>query len=115
MLKADPSKIGQRIKKLRIERGLTQNQLSEMVEYSNTHLSHVETGQNQVSLNLLLQLSCALEISLDYFLLDTPYARPEAVIDFEISQKLERCSAPTLLAVNQMIDILLEQQKNLSE
>lgn len=112
MYDVDFPKIGRRIRKLRTEKNLTQDQLSEMIGCSNNHLSHVETGRNKVSLHLLLQLSYALEVSLDYFLLDTPFARPEAIIDFEISQKLAQCDSATLVAVNQMIDTLLEQQKN---
>lgn len=113
MYDVDFQKIGTRIRKLRTEKGLTQEQLGEQIGCSNNHLSHVETGTNKVSLTLLLRLSYALEVSLDYFLLDTPFARPEAVIDFEISPKLKQCSPSTLIAVNQMLDTLLDQQKRL--
>lgn len=111
MYDVDFKKVGARIRKLRNEKGLTQEQLSEKIGCSNNHMSHVETAQNKVSLTLLLRLSYALEVSLDYFLLDTPYARPEAIIDYEIAQKLAQCSPTTLIAVNRMIDTLLEQQK----
>jgi transcriptional regulator with XRE-family HTH domain len=111
----DFKKVGARIRKLRLEKGLTQNELCEMIGCSNNHLSHVETAQNKVSLTLLLRLSYALEVSLDYFLLDTPFTRPEAIIDAEISKKLARCSSSTLVAVSRMIDTLLDQQMNLSE
>lgn len=110
----DFNRIGSRIRKLRTEKGLTQHQLAEMIGCSNNHLSHVEMGKNKVSLALLLRLSYTLEISLDYFLLDTPFARPDAVVDFEIAQKLQKCSPTTLIAVNQMIDTLLAQQEALS-
>lgn len=112
--KVDFNRIGARIRELRTQRGLSQNQLAEKIGCSNNHLSHVETGKNKVSLALLLCLSYALEISIDYFLLDTPFARPEAVIDFEISKKLQKCSPTTLIAVNQMIDTLLAQQDALN-
>lgn len=113
MYDVDFQKVGLRIRKRRIECGFTQEQLGEIVGCSNNHLSHVETGTNKVSLTLLLRLSYALETSLDYFLLDTPFARPTAIIDFEISKKLSACSASTLVTVNHMIDMLLEQQKNM--
>ena len=110
----DFKKIGARIRQLRIEKGLTQSELGELIGCSNNHMSHIETAQNKVSLSLLLRLSYALEVSLDFFLLDTPFARPQAIIDFELSQKLQKCSPTTLIAVNQMIDTLLEQQTALS-
>lgn len=111
----DYDKIGQRIRKRRIEKGLTQAELSAMVDCSNNHLSHIETAQCKVSLSMLLKLSYALESSIDYFLMDTPYVPAASLIDGEIAEKLKQCSAPTLVAASQMIDILLQQQKMLSE
>lgn len=113
MQDVDYKKIGSRIRDLRIKHKYTQEQLGEMIGCSNNHISHIETGTNKVSLTLLLRLSHAFEISLDYFLLDTPFARPEAIVDFEISKKLSACSASTLVTVNHMLDMLLEQQKNM--
>ena len=111
----DYGKIGRRIRRLRTEKGLTQAQLSDMAGCSNNYLSHVETAQTKVSLGVLMNIASALETSMDYFLLDTPYARPDAIIETEIAQKLRGCSAETLIAVNQMIDVLSEQEKRLQK
>ena len=115
MIEVNYAQIGQRIRKLRMEKGLTQADLSAMVSCSNNYLSHIETAQCKLSLSMLLRLASALGESTDYFLLDTPYAHPKAIIDREIAAKLEKCNATTLVAVSKMIDTLLEQQKNLSE
>lgn len=111
----DYAKIGQRIRRMRLEKGLTQADLSDMVNCSNNHLSHIETAQCKVSLGMLLKLSYALEVSLDYFLLDTPFAQPEVIINNDIADKLSKCSPATLVAVSRMIDTLLEQQDALTE
>lgn len=108
-------KVGQRIRELRIQKGLTQSELSAMVDCSNNHLSHIETAQCKVSLNMILKIAYALETGLDYFLMDTPFARPESIINTEIAQKLDKCTSATLVAVNKSIDILLELQKQLME
>lgn len=110
----DYEKIGARIKRLRTEKGLTQAELSDMAGCSNNYLSHVETAQSKVSLSVLLQIATALNTSLDYFLLDTTFARPDAIIETEISQKLHRCRPATLVAINHIIDALLEQEKQLT-
>ena len=115
MIEVNYEKIGQRIRKLRLEKGLTQADLSAMVNCSNNYLSHIETAQCKLSLSMLLRLASALGESTDYFLLDTPYAHPEAIISRDIAAKLEKCNPATLVAVSKMIDTLLEQQKNLSE
>ena len=106
----DFTKIGQRIKAARLEKGLNQSELGELVGCSNNHMSHVEVGQTKVSLSMLMKLSLVLEKDFDYFLMDTPYVRQERLIDTEILKKLKKCTPATLLSVNKIIDILLEQQ-----
>ena len=110
----DYGKIGRRIRRLRTEKGLTQAQLSDMAGCSNNYLSHIETAQCKLSLAMLLRLSLALGESTDFFLLDTPYAPKEAIINRDIAGKLAKCNPATLNAVSRMIDTLLEQQKALS-
>lgn len=110
----DYIKIGQRIKSARLERGLSQADLGALVGCSNNHMSHVEVGQTKVSLSMLLKISLALEKDFDYFLLDTPYAKCESIINTEISDKLKRCNATTLVTVSKVLDALLEQQSMLS-
>ncbi len=57
--------IGQRIRKFRLERGLTQERLSEMAGLTPAHFSHVETGNTKVSLPSLLRIAESLDITLD--------------------------------------------------
>ena len=106
----DFTKIGQRIKAARLEKGLNQSELGELVGCSNNHMSHVEVGRTKVSLSILMKLSLVLEKDFDYFLMDTPYVRQERLIDTEILKKLKKCTPATLISVNKIIDILLEQQ-----
>ena len=108
-------KIGQRIRKSRLDKGLTQAELAEMVNCSNNYLSHIETAQCKLSLSMLLRLSYALGENPEYFLLDTPYASADAIINRDIAEKLAKCTPATLNAVSKMIDTLLEQQKSLTE
>ena len=107
-------RIGKRIRSARQEKGLNQAELGRMVGCSNNHMSHIEIGQTKVSLSMLLKISCVLDKDLNYFLLDTPFAQRDCIIDTEIANKLDRCSPATLVAVSKMIDILLEQQQALS-
>ena len=82
-----------------------------LVGCSNNHISHIETAQTKVSLSMLSKLALALDQDLDYFLLDTQYAKRDRLIDEEIAEKLSRCNTSTLLTVNQMLDLLLKQQE----
>lgn len=107
----DYVKIGQRIKAARLEKGYSQADLGALVGCSNNHMSHVEVGQTKVSLPMLLKLAFVLEKSFDYFLLDTPYAKCESIIDSEIAGKLKQCNATTLVTISKILDALIEQQK----
>jgi len=109
----DYVKIGRRIKSARLERGYSQADLGALVGCSNNHMSHVEVGQTKVSLPMLLKLSLVLEKNFDYFLLDTPYAKCESIINSEIADKLNQCSATTLITVSRILDALIEQQNML--
>ena len=108
----DYIKIGQRIKAARLELGLSQADLGALVGCSNNHISHVEVGQTKVSLPMLLRISHALQKEVDYFLLDTPYANRDTIINSEISNKLKRCNASTLVTVNSILDALLDHQSH---
>lgn len=107
------TKIGQRIKTARIEKGFSQADLGSLIGCSNNHVSHVEVGQTKISLSMLLKLSLILEKDFDYFLLDTPYAKNSRIINTEIADKLNKCNSHTLITINKIIDILLEQQESL--
>ena len=101
--------VGQRIRTARLQKKLSQAELGSLVGCSNNHISHIETAQTKVSLSMLSKL--ALALNLDYFLLDTQYAKRDRLIDEEIAEKLSRCNTSTLLTVNQMLDLLLKQQE----
>mgnify|MGYP000640610955 CR=1 FL=1 len=101
--------VGQRIRTARLQKKLSQAELGSLVGCSNNHISHIETAK--VSLSMLSKLALALDQDLDYFLLDTQYAKRDRLIDEEIAEKLSRCNTSTLLTVNQMLDLLLKQQE----
>jgi transcriptional regulator with XRE-family HTH domain len=56
--------IGNNIKKLRVERNLTQEQLAIDAEIDRTYLQSIEKGNRNVSINVLIRLSIALNVSL---------------------------------------------------
>ncbi|MBQ3009408.1 MAG: helix-turn-helix transcriptional regulator [Oscillospiraceae bacterium] len=63
--------IGQRIRKYRKEKGLSQEQLAEAVNISVTHMSHIETGNTKLSLPVLVDIALALKITADDLLSDS--------------------------------------------
>jgi len=70
-MEIDYKGIGQRVRKFRQQKGLSQEKLSEMAGLTPAHFSHIETGNTKLSLPSLVKIACALELSLDDLLVDS--------------------------------------------
>lgn len=64
----DYKDIGQRIKQVRIAKGLTQERLSELVGIGPSHMSHIESGSTVPSFEVFLSILNALDCSADALL-----------------------------------------------
>ena len=82
--------IGQQIRKHRKARGLSQEQLAEMVNISTTHMSHIETGNTKLSLPVLVDIANALDVRTDDLLDRSLYTVGDAV--GEITAVMEGCT-----------------------
>lgn len=71
MKEVDYGKIGERINFYRSKKGLSQEKLGLTVAASYSHISRVETGNSRPSLELVIQIANALEISADDILIDS--------------------------------------------
>lgn len=66
MMDIDFSLLGSRICEERNNKGLTSDQLSEIVDLSADQLRHIEIGASRPSLTKLYRIAIALDVSLDY-------------------------------------------------
>ena len=62
--------IGQKIRRYRKEKGLSQEQLAEKVNISVTHMSHIETANTKLSLPVLVDIASVLQVQTDELLFD---------------------------------------------
>lgn len=67
-MRFDAKEFGGRIRDLRKKKGITQEQLSTMLNVSANHLAKVETGSRCCSIELLQELSDCLNVGTDYLL-----------------------------------------------
>ena len=109
----DYCKIGQQIRKFRKMRGLSQEELAEIINISTTHMSHIETGNTKLSLPVLVDLANALGVSTDTLLEGHCHSIDDQVPD-EINRILSQCTsgqrkamADILKATKQAIDLYL--------
>ena len=64
----DYADIGQRIKAKRIEKGLTQEKLSELIGIGPSHMSHIESGSTVPSFEVFISILNVLACSADELL-----------------------------------------------
>ncbi|MPM03035.1 hypothetical protein SDC9_49294 [bioreactor metagenome] len=84
--------IGMRIKELRLEQRMTQADLAEKIDMSVTYMSHIETAQRKASLESLLRITNALEVTMDRLLNGNQTSDPaEYLIDLAVL--LEDCTS----------------------
>lgn len=66
----DYESIGRRIKHYRTEKRLSQEDLGSIVAVNNEHISRIEGGKKNLSLELLILIANALDVSADDLLTD---------------------------------------------
>lgn len=86
------SLIGNRIKAARKAKGLSQSELSELIDKSVGYMSYIETGSKKPSLETLIQIANALDVAIDELLSDNLVAA-SPVSNTQINQLLSDCSA----------------------
>ncbi len=62
--------VGNRIKKVRMSKKLTQYQLAEIIDTNQKQLSSIECGSHRVYLDTVYAIAGALDVSVDYLVLD---------------------------------------------
>lgn len=62
--------LGKRIRKRRVEQGMTQEQLAQQVGVTTSFIGHLERGSRKASLETLVALANALHVGVDYLLCD---------------------------------------------
>ena len=83
-------KIGQRIRKYRKAKAMSQEDLAEKIGISVTHMSHIETGNTKLSLPVFVDIARILEVQTDDLLLDECTGRN--IAERELNEILDSCS-----------------------
>lgn len=65
----DLKRSGERIRRLRVKSGSTQEEIAEVLNVDRSFYSRIEAGKKGASIDLLIQLSVLFNVSLDYLIL----------------------------------------------
>lgn len=101
----DYAQLGLKIKEIRTNKGLTQDNLAEMVSCNTSHISNIENNHTKVSLNVLLSIANSLNTTID-FLLSNQYDNSSLALDNEIIRAIKDFSTEKKEKLLKMIEIL---------
>ena len=98
----DKVELGMKLREARNKAGFTQEQLAEMVDISTTHMSHIETGNTKLSLQVFADLAEALQVSVDSLLYDVNSNSKQQAYQ-EITDILDQCTPAQAQALKEII------------
>ena len=101
--------LGNRIRKTRMNCGITQEKLAEMVDISTNFMSLIENGRN-MSVETLVKIADALGVTVDYLLSDTMEVQGDKIMN-QIAQNLSTLSDDEKLFFLNVI----KQKKNIQK
>lgn len=90
----DQKDFGQRLRMLRKDRGMTQEQLATTLHIGTDHYGRIELGKRGISIDLLLDIAEVLEISIDFLVTGKPQTawKVKALI-WQMRELLDRLEA----------------------
>lgn len=89
-MEVDFKKVGDKIRKARKAKKLTQENLAEQTNLSVTHISAIENADSKFSVDALVKISEALNISIDWLLLGDE--RNNLYVEHQVNRALADCS-----------------------
>lgn len=101
----DYKEIGKRMAARRKELGLKQYQLCEMIDVNYKYVSNLETGRSAPSLEVIMNLCEALNVTPNYLLLGADI--DGKLKDKEIMDKMEKLDIKGKNIISEIIDVLL--------
>ena len=104
----DAQKVGRRIQEVRKSRGLTQAELSQMVDLSTKYISNVECGFKTPKLNTFVSIANALQCDADLLLLDVLDVTTEQESGL-ISKKLLALPAEEQRRILRVVEVMIDE------
>ena len=108
-VRMDYSQLGKNIAKYRKSNGLTQEKLAEFTGLSNNHISNIENNYSIPSIETLMKLCEALDITPNFLLLGTTISDCGTLKD-EVVQKLPLCNNKQMSLLNSFVDWVIDQK-----
>lgn len=106
--------IGKRIRANRHSSGITQEMLAEKISVSPPYISRIETGSASPSLQTLVDICNALDVTLDDLMQDNlPAAKKR--ISGRLNMLVADCTAAEMNMVVNVVTVLLQEMRNVQK
>lgn len=105
----DFSIIGERLKKARMDKGLTQEDLAEKLDVSVAFLSRIERGSSHVNLKRLNELCDLLNVTEGY-ILNGASSTSNKYLTSEFSEILKKCSPEKQKMIYKIAKVIAEEE-----
>lgn len=102
--------LGNRIAQLRKNRKITQERLAEKAEISNNYLSNIENNHSIPSLETVMKLCMALDVTPNELLLGIS-KNEKHYLSGEILQKLNSCTSREKRLIDGFINLLIQERE----
>ena len=102
--------VGERIKKARLEKQLTQENIAEKLNVSVAFLSRIERGTSHINLKRLHQICSILDVSEGYLLSGT-YDDSNNYLNEEFKELLEKCTPEQQRLIYNIAKTIIENNK----
>ena len=102
------STLGKRVREYRNRANITQNELAEKAQIDNNNLSRIERGETTPTLETVLKIANALNITPNDILLEN-YDCPNILLDNEISKLLDGLSPNDRLKIIEYIRFIKQK------
>lgn len=107
----DYSIIGDRIRKARKDKNLSQKSLSEKMDITTAFLSKVERGKDHFNIQRLIQASEILEVPEGYFL-DGTSIGSKNYLDKELHNLMKKCSPKNQKIIYDIVKIIAKSEED---
>ncbi len=105
----DYTVIGERLKKARKDKHLTQEQLAEKIDVSIAFLSRIERGSSQINLKRLSQICQILEVT-EGDILNGTSSKSTKYLNSEFADLLKNCSAQKQKLIYDIARVIAENK-----
>ena len=99
--------IGARIQKLRKQKGLTQDELSERVNISSKYLSSIERGKENPTLNTFISIAEELSVDIEEFFTEIQIEDPKITKEMILSL-VDEADEGQLKTIYQILSVIIQ-------